>query len=230
MKTGIKWWFIAVVITIVAIACGEGGSSGIDKEAAVGDAGIKGVTDSGPGDSGLSCGDAGITRESPQVADAVKQEVPCFTGFISFHEGTAPSARQSASSGSRDWFLSPCYDDGPQLKEMVTSAQQVAVLQNAPCLERQRLHEVYVIGGAGNDADALFEAIQATMGACSYPSVAVSRIVLDAGGKVHEVVLDSNEPDQSAELLQALECWTEALQGLSFPCLAGTDMCLLMNL
>jgi hypothetical protein len=187
--------------------------------------------DAKPQEASVSCSDAGLAAERQQVTDIVNREVPCFTGSIGFKKGSAPVASVSWLSDSNSGLIiDSCNSASPPLTDMKAAVESALASRDFPCLENgesspflvsyRASNYVSVAGGMRDDANAILKALKDT---CQSPEQV--RIVIDATGKVQDVIAEPPPYQSSIVSPEVLACVKTALQGLDFPCLAGLSVC-----
>ncbi len=217
----------AAAFTFV-LATGCGGSTDQDsgpgpKDAAAdGSGGTSGSGGFGGGTGGASCTDTDIEAAKATVKALVKNTDPCFTGGVTFSTpGSSPQVRYDLMGFTGGLMVRVC--DTPASKQVTTTHEQnvaKALAGNVPqCIYAAGQFDKYVPieGNATDEAKGLGQAIdKACGGQIGFP--VQLKIVLDAGGKVVDVVTTPNTPALN-------QCVTAALAGLSFPCLASLEVC-----
>jgi hypothetical protein len=141
------------------------------------------------------------------LVQALSIEDSCFAGTIRF----APTSGWQA-----DLALDACNTDDNQQKvqQAETEAQKVASEGSYPCLKESGDY-VYAQSGVEAESNGLDATLLKACG--KYPFDGTVAIVIDATGKVTGV--------KGASSTQEEQCILQALSGLTFPCLAGYQLC-----
>jgi radical SAM superfamily enzyme YgiQ (UPF0313 family) len=206
-----------------AAACHQSGATGDDD--AAGDTDVDSDTDADSDTDTVTdaCADDALEAEEQLLHEHVQEVDPCFNGSVFLWEENGLHLQAVVHGAPCNVFeafggLDPCPGDE-------AAAAMEAAVQNAldpadyPCLVAVG-SLVEIEGGAGEELTEMCDAIDAACGELS-GSVNLYTIVLDEEGAVIEVLSDYDDPDEQA----VAECIESALEGLTFPCLAGMDVC-----
>jgi hypothetical protein len=154
------------------------------------------------------------------IAAALATGAACFSGNVTFEPAAAAVVDFNAYAyGEGMLSLMSCYT--PPAEQAAAALESTAKQAlAAACLEKSS-SSVYawIEGGATSDLQKMLLAINAACSdAAAWYELPQFQIVLDQGGKVVAV-----NADPSLNVLA--DCILGALQGLTFPCLAGFEIC-----
>jgi Radical SAM superfamily/B12 binding domain len=159
-----------------------------------------------------------LDYEEAIVRAEVESDEPCFNGSIAFggDAGLRAYTYYEAVNEGTAFRWKPCSDDAEKL---LMSAQRVESLVESldlPCLKA--LEEdgriVRIRGGMDAEVENMLEVLELAW--CGYPYGVT--LVIGDDGRVEQVLGPEVEPE-------TLHCIAVAMQGLIFPCLAGTEVC-----
>ena len=170
-----------------------------------------------------SCSEQEVENQKQQVRAIVGTEQPCFNGYLNYEDGLHAQTEFSSGFGIGNPIPTLCYSAENQaakdaMEEAIAKALEGKLF---PCLGTDfSSGYIPIEGGAGKQADTMTSMI---MEACPdivdhLGQVAIS---LDASGAVVAVTADPG----SKVPPEALQCAETALKGLTFPCLAGYQIC-----
>lgn len=161
-----------------------------------------------------------VQWEHDTAIRAVQANAPCFSGSITFAPGSPPNPVFGAqATGNPMIQMCPNQPGNDQAAHWLEDAARSALKGvDAHCLAEQSAF-LDIPGGAGADAGRMADVLNKM---CSQylPSLGQVMIVVDAQGNVVKVTGRAVDPPP-----QVLNCITQALAGLTFPCLAGFVVC-----
>jgi hypothetical protein len=164
-----------------------------------------------------SCTDEALAELSAEIESKLSPEAArcAYAAITNYRVGTEGDYQLAADL--RYWpdpwgvlFIEYCAD--PVVVPFQADIDAALAAVPAPDCSTTSNESVYLHG----DAEAELSAIATAAEACT----PVVRIVLDAAGQVADVI-----GRWGAEDAETLECYRSALDGLSFPCLAGSEVC-----
>jgi radical SAM superfamily enzyme YgiQ (UPF0313 family) len=206
----------AGVFTFAVAASAPACGAKVAVDTTTADAGHGGSGGTGGGPIG-PCADAGGDPTEAQIQAALAQGAACFSGSVTVSAPPpAPSFSINAYYGSLD--LEPCKTAGG-LQAAKAQENAAAAALAAACISGSSMPiTTYVQGGATTDGQKMAQAIYDACAPLLNGSNAQFDVVLDANGTVIAVTAD---PSAQA----VADCVMNALAGLTFPCLAGFEVC-----
>ncbi|MFO0762337.1 MAG: radical SAM protein [Byssovorax sp.] len=204
---------VSFVLASAAAACG--GKVIVDNPQA--DGGTEADGGGGKGGAG-PCADAGADPTPEQIQAALAKGASCYSGPVSLEPGLLPQLGFSLNAYSGALGVSACMTAKAQAAVSAENAKAAAALAAACIGDVSQPVSTYVQGGATTDGQKMADAITAACAALINGSFNQFTIVLDAGGQVVDV---TGGPGTDA----LTACVKSALAGLSFPCLAGFEVC-----
>jgi hypothetical protein len=208
--------FVIVGGLSVSAGCGHRAQSA-DGAPVVVDAGPQ--VDLRPGSDGAACTTARGQQQRQALVSRVLADVPCFWGTLEVDplQGKVTASEATLSQ------LSFCKDPASEqlLKGREAAAQKAVAGLAIECVKDRYME---VKGGRYSDQDQMEKVLETTCGnKPPYGLTAIHgvQIILDASGKVQDVVTQPGETPDPAALI----CVKQALAGLTFPCLAGFKVC-----
>ncbi len=172
----------------------------------------------------ITCTAEIVEQQKQQVRVIVGQEQPCFSGYLMFKDGTNSDVEFGPSNGSGDPVVLLCNGSANLLAKAAMEEAVADALEGQvfPCLGTDDYGGyVDVDGGAGAQAASMMDTVHAACPDYFYESMGSIAILLDATGAVVGVTVKPGHmvPDG------VLQCVKTALDGLTFPCLAGYEIC-----
>jgi len=185
---------------------------------------VDSAVDAGHGGTGgadggpiVPCADAGGDPTEAQIQAALANGAACFTGSVTVAAPPPlPSFSINAYYGSLD--LVPCMTPAALQAKKAQEDAAAAALAAACITGSSTPINTYAQGGATTDGEKMAKAIYDACGSLLTSSNVQFDVVLDASGKVVAVTAD---PSAQA----VADCVMNALAGLTFPCLAGFEVC-----
>lgn len=172
-----------------------------------------------PSSDGAACTAARGQQQQQALVNRVLTDVPCFWGTLNVD----PQQGQVTASASKLSQLSFCKDPASELllKGREAAAEKAVAGMAIECVKDRYAS---VKGGRYNDQEQMEKVLTASCGnnqPFGLNAIYGVQIVLDASGKVQDVVSRPGATPDPAALL----CVKQALAGLTFPCLAGFQIC-----